>query len=53
MKTMILTNGALITIVNKGKMAMPVDLKITLSNGRYGNNSITGKHLATRRYMDV
>jgi hypothetical protein len=28
------TNGALITIVNKGKMAMPVDLKITLSNGR-------------------
>lgn len=29
------TNGALITIVNKGKMAMPVDLKITLSNGRY------------------
>jgi len=29
------TNGALITIVNKGKMAMPVDLKITLTNGRY------------------
>jgi len=28
------TNGALITIVNNGKMAMPVDLKITLSNGR-------------------
>lgn len=28
------TKGALITIVNKGKMAMPVDLKITLSNGR-------------------
>ncbi|MFD0749326.1 M1 family metallopeptidase [Mucilaginibacter calamicampi] len=31
------TRGALITIVNKGKMAMPVDLRITLSNGRYEN----------------
>jgi len=27
-------NGAFITIVNKEKMAMPVDLKITLSNGK-------------------
>lgn len=27
-------SGALITIINKEKMAMPVDIKITLSNGR-------------------
>jgi hypothetical protein len=27
-------NGAIITIVNKGKMAMPVDLKITQTNGK-------------------
>ncbi|MCC8423323.1 M1 family metallopeptidase [Mucilaginibacter sp. UR6-11] len=28
------TNGAIITIVNKEKMAMPVDLKITQANGK-------------------
>jgi len=27
-------NGALITLVNKEKMAMPVDLKITQANGK-------------------
>jgi hypothetical protein len=27
-------NGALITLVNKEKMAMPVDLKITQTNGK-------------------
>jgi hypothetical protein len=27
-------NGVIITIVNKGKMAMPVDLKITQTNGK-------------------
>jgi hypothetical protein len=33
-------NGAIITIVNKGKMAMPVDLKITQANGKTENTHV-------------
>ncbi len=47
------SQGALITIVNKEKMAMPVDMKITLEDGTTETAAPAGKHLAAWRCMEI